>query len=589
MTQVLITYATNNFFSFLLMKTLLISGYILLYTLITHAQLQGNVLQVKNTFYEYYDHFGEYVMGGQLNEKYATNNYIEIYDTKSNLLEEKRYFNDSTMNSIKYSYDSEGRVLTKSTYDDKNIMIAKDIRTYLNGNLTERKFYGADGRVSEIEKYNYDSLSRCTEIALFSPSQVMLEKTEFNYFNNGRKTIKLYFELVNGNMDTVKIVELYFNNKGQLDIEYTKYLSFDYSTKWVYFYDEKGRDVKWESLYENGEPASIHEFDTLGNLILYKTLSEDGELMSSQVNHYEFDSKNNWTSRKTLVDGIPKYIAKRQYIYKGESKPNLEIKRFYSTNERIKKNGGELLEVEGQDTIISNWSKGVLHGKYYTNKYGVRQFGNYQNGLKVGEWIKNYDGSAVEYVEIYENGQLMLEKTYIDQKLVKIIHFENGIEVSVKENYSGLSEPSDYGYTEQSNQKSSICSIYVMPSTGSSKQLKSLSEFGVNTYNYNSYTGQYASTVYGLLNAIYQGNFSVSPVIKVADCCIRDGYIYMACMWAWATVVYASGNNGNPMSYTPEEAAQKMMDELEKADKLCSEGTSVGVCDCLTLGLYGCP
>jgi hypothetical protein len=80
------------------------------------------------------------------------------YDKDGNIVMEKTWDNTGKLKDyFEYTYDSEGNVLTQITYNEKKQVTKKEVYTYRGQLKTEKKTYGADGKLVSRKIYEYST------------------------------------------------------------------------------------------------------------------------------------------------------------------------------------------------------------------------------------------------------------------------------------------------------------------------------------------------------------------------------------------------------------------------------------------------
>jgi|GEM_PF-5969867 len=151
-------------------------------------------------------------------------------------------------------------------------------------------------------------------------------------------------------------------------------------------------------------------------------------------------------------------------------------------------------------------------------------------------------------------------------------------------NKTGANNPFGNGGTNSAAMGSSSA-------TPKSIQIKPL-PLAVSNLDANDYSGVYSTEVYSLLKKVYKDfpDGNGGAIIPLNNCCLRDGFVVYAAQYAWACLSYQAdiNNTSYTKSMTPEQAAQKMMDNLHQADKLCGGSSVAPACQCTTLDLWHC-
>ncbi|HET6992886.1 MAG TPA: hypothetical protein VFJ43_16240, partial [Bacteroidia bacterium] len=415
------------------------------------------------------------------------------------------------------------------TYDEK-------------GNLTEMDTYnyGQDGGLLDAFKHKtknkYDDKGNLVSSSCKSGSNFSYE-----YDNKGNKTVE------NEGNDLVPEIGKRiwkYNDEGRI-IEMDEYVYNNANSyKRIHTYDNSGNEIGYESYSQTNILQSKQTclYDSLGNLLEEDRYSSDGICLSKKTFRYEYDKQGNWIRKTSSFCKIgspckPEKVTLRTIEYYPSASVNLVLSVADINDLILKKNDPQS---HVKNYLRKNGLKGSVKKIKISDYYAKDSSGIIVPGEKVilfgdeidlldlaGNLIQNtvYDGihpSSRENYKFDEKGNLI--ETDGTNKFD-----ENEEEQSSANGTSTIS----------STPQSSNVTAYVPPSEGTPVEMKNFSDWGVNSQNYHSYTGPNSVQVYQLLDALYQGNMNAAPTIKIADCCIRDGDVAMACQYAWAVVVYA--------------------------------------------------
>jgi len=142
-------------------------------------------------------------------------------DENGNIIREVKHYADGTKDTIDYSYDLQGNILEKITTDSENEVEAKEIYTYQNNKLTEKKEYEfgelvgkesiryddsgksienskwqMDGE-SHRNKYTWDESGRLEKILTYNKANKLIAKILYSY-NDGNKATEIEEETLHG-------------------------------------------------------------------------------------------------------------------------------------------------------------------------------------------------------------------------------------------------------------------------------------------------------------------------------------------------------------------------------------------------------
>lgn len=199
--------------------------------------------------------------------------YIHIYDSNGNRIEETRYEPDGSISWQKtYAYNNSGKQTEMESLGPNGKLIFKFISTYdAQGNITKKDRYGRSGREGHSFKFIYDPKGKLTEEYYLKPNQRTDYRIVYKYDNQGNKT------------------ELYlYDAKEKLQ------------EKQTFFYDEKGQlteNVIFDA--PNFLPRKIiFSYNDKGDQNVRSRYTVEGQLLEKDTNEYRYNETGNLTSRK---------------------------------------------------------------------------------------------------------------------------------------------------------------------------------------------------------------------------------------------------------------------------------------------------
>ncbi len=267
-------------------------------------------------------------------KKVGYKNFSKTFDKKGNVIEEVYYSagkQGGIDQKLSYKYDNkENKIEHINTKVSEGKILLKQTFTYDNeGKKTkEERFNGSD---YEFIKYNYDSKKRLSEIVKTDTLNTILQTRSFDYSDNKStisilnqdkrlmgKIINTYdnngniIETVEFDVNGKKAEQFYYEFKGKLMIQKTKYIyeSFNYMEN--YTYDKNGNliEVKREHPKGNFYINNIYKYDSNGNLVEEKWYDDDPT---------EYSQKSYFYNSKGLLEKVEVYYVaykyKMQYRY----------------------------------------------------------------------------------------------------------------------------------------------------------------------------------------------------------------------------------------------------------------------------------
>ena len=197
---------------------------------------------------------------------------------KKNLPSKITYIDGEEENTIKFTYDSKGRLTLEEFFTGDDYWYKHEYSYDSDGNVIEIKISDDDGFLGGIWKIIYDS--------------------------KGNK-IKEEYETSYGER---RITEYTYDSKGNLILEEREYSNDDWD-RIEYTYDSKGNLIKIEFESDFQSSTTEYTYDSKGNLIKEESESDGGY---RNVTEYIYDSKGNLIEEVSEGDY---YINRYEYTY----------------------------------------------------------------------------------------------------------------------------------------------------------------------------------------------------------------------------------------------------------------------------------
>lgn len=179
-------------------------------------------------------------------------------DEKGVILKSFKHYQDGSMDTINYQYDSEGNLIEKVTVDSYNEVEAKELATYENGKLILK------------EVFEYDELMG-KETFLFDESGNMIEHHVWTPDDGNRAYKHMYDE--KGNLSQAN----QYNNKEEL------------SGKAIYSYNGDGKVIEAIEETPHGTLTTTIKYDENGNAVEQVETNPAGEINNKVERKYNED------------------------------------------------------------------------------------------------------------------------------------------------------------------------------------------------------------------------------------------------------------------------------------------------------------
>ena len=320
----------------------------------------------------------EYVydtVGRKIKDKFADDSYIEyeyIEDSESDRLQKRTAYKNTGQkeSTVEYLYDNRGRLskiickdssntqysLTEYTYDCEDKILSESI-TYANGGVNTIEYsYDSEGRLKSRKypsdtglgtiNYEYDGIGRCTKI-LKGSSAIR----EYTYDGFGRLSVIKEYDKP-GSSSFVR-TEYHYDDFGRV----SDMLTFDgnSSTNTLesngYVYDKNDRIIKYTHI--NNLPESVinetrdYTYDTHGNLIKsVKKNNSDGSILTTA---YSYDNVGN---RITMNEGG----VNTSYTYNGLNQLKTQTSPAGTVNYSYDARGNCISETGGGESIAMEYA-----------------------------------------------------------------------------------------------------------------------------------------------------------------------------------------------------------------------------------------
>ncbi len=346
--------------------------------------------------------------------------YDEI-QTDMYLSSEKRVDSDGTVTEVKYTYDSEGRLLsaiasdgsgTRYEYPDSSTEITYSLSA--GGEVYQKLVNEYDGKHQLISSICYDENGRIVGEGLsysyiYSEpnmiSQVKFYTTDLehyeivdNEYSNGNLTSRVHKD---ENGETLQIETYEFDDMGRPTLSYNKdcRTGFEYSERYEYSQDEAGNTVTKCYIGDGENLEYMNIFDSEGRLLLDILYDEAG----SEQTKTEVVREGNREVTTTYLNGV---IASKTESIDGSY---VRLETYDSEG-----NLSEYTTYEHTDTTMTEY--------YYTTEGNLMLLTSksvYTNGID-GRPISMYSYDAegnVTYSNVYtydENNCLIKEETTWD-------------------------------------------------------------------------------------------------------------------------------------------------------------------------------
>ena len=286
-----------------------------------NPQLHGDVKSVAITEYELHDNFGEIVRGDIIGRN--TYHFNEAGDVTMNI-------GSNLWNSweYKYTYDDEGNVIERLSYDpyDYNSLVEKIIYKYdEKGKQTEVSTYNSDGVLVEKTINKYNTKGDITEKTIYNSEGSLNRKYLYKWNDDGLNTMMIHYD---SNYELYR-KEIYKYNENGYIVKADNYDS-DGKLKYIttYKYNSAGYISEYKHIAHNGDGKSefrgICKYDSEWNLIETISYNSDGSLDKRAV--YNYDSNGN-VIEITQYEGdimVPKSLIEYNIIYLAEPEPYTE-------------------------------------------------------------------------------------------------------------------------------------------------------------------------------------------------------------------------------------------------------------------------
>lgn len=178
------------------------------------------------------------------------------YNEEGQLVKELIHYLDDTADELIYTYDKEGRVLSRRSIDSEGEIGNYLVIDFEGEKLVSETEYDIAGEIITQRKIIYNEDGQITEEVFKTPEANY--HILYNYFENGQTSVRRRY-----------------NEEKHLTERYT------------YSYDSEGRLSESMEESSSGIEITFTSYDDAGNVILQEDKTEDGELVGSIERTYD--------------------------------------------------------------------------------------------------------------------------------------------------------------------------------------------------------------------------------------------------------------------------------------------------------------
>lgn len=199
------------------------------------------------------------------------------------ILTEYRHFADGSLDTTRYTYDSQHRIVEKLTTNDEGEIEQREQLLYRNDFLIEHTITDGEGNVQRNEKLEYDEVGNTVVHRIYDADRNELRIKEIDYNKSGRKT-----------------AERIYNEDEQL-LERTTYEE-----------DETRRLSSMTEESSRGKRITKYTYDSSGNTIIQEEYNEEGQQLVMVEREY---NENGDPTRSTVfIDGEWRAISQHYEV-----------------------------------------------------------------------------------------------------------------------------------------------------------------------------------------------------------------------------------------------------------------------------------
>jgi hypothetical protein len=210
-------------------------------------------------------------------------------DEKGTILRDLKEYMDGSIDTTTYLYDSNNKLIQKTTKDDEEVTDSNEKFTWNGALLTHHEITDAENKQIIIEEFMYDPNGNMLEHKKIDRETGENFKRAYLYNEKGQK---LNEELYNERGKLVESVTYTLDQEGRLTAATTE--GFQKNSITRVFYDENGNNTGQEQTNSVGEQMVLveHSWDKEQNLVS-STVFVDGRGITMSQN-YELNYEYEW-------------------------------------------------------------------------------------------------------------------------------------------------------------------------------------------------------------------------------------------------------------------------------------------------------
>jgi len=222
---------------------------------------------------------------------------IAQYKVDGKLKERTAYHPDgSSAVRVVRLYNDAGRLKTEQLYNPGDTLWRKTTYTYNGaGQLTKAVSTDTDGDVWFRDVYAYNQAGRPSQIDHLDLDGSFLHRATYTYNPQGQITERSLSDADGSRISSNAYAYETDGKLGKMNEVTTRGRNGSLTSRWVYFYDERGNEREW---------------------IAYKA---DGSIRRKEVYAYEYDARGNWVKQVTsewIPDGAAGYLEPAEAVYR---------------------------------------------------------------------------------------------------------------------------------------------------------------------------------------------------------------------------------------------------------------------------------
>ncbi len=214
--------------------------------------------------------------------------------------------------AVKYSFDTNGNLVSIENYGDDTTIISKEIYKYKMGKLSNTTLFNAVGNAGKTTQYEHDDTGKMVSLKKYNNQGKLQYQIKYIYNQKGQLTTQQ--KLIPSINHTIKETFKYDNQNNLIEKSKTARIG---TTRETFEYNSKKLQTKKSAYNAMGELFSIiaYKYNTHNDKISLEKFDANKTLNYYEKYDYTYDHKGNWTQRTSYKKGKKVSVENRTIVY----------------------------------------------------------------------------------------------------------------------------------------------------------------------------------------------------------------------------------------------------------------------------------